>query len=166
MAARVMVAVVSVLGVTYLTSPYVALYRLGRDVRAGDCTALAADVDWQQVRAGMRAEVAAEQAAAHQANDELPAFGATFVTHIADHVIDRVVTPESMVRAVDATAPARVRPAPDGGIGFEWGFFDGARGFVAWMHTARDRILCVHMRLEGASWRVVRVTMAAPTHHT
>ncbi len=169
MAGKLLIAAAGVLGTTYLSSPYVALYRLGRDLHAGDCTALAADVDWNQVRAGFRVQMAeaAPPPLTRAAADTLPAFGASFVTHVVNHVIDRVVTPEGLVAVVDApravappVASVRTRPA------FDWGFFDGPRSFVAWLHTAGRGAIAVRMRLEGTSWRVVRVILPKRAHRT
>ncbi len=169
MTGKLLIAAAGVLGTTYLSSPYVALYRLGRDLHAGDCAALAADVDWNQVRAGFRAQEAgaAPPPLAHAAADELPAFGASFVTHVVNHVIDRVVTPEGLVAAVDAPREA-VPPValPKARMRLDWGFFDGPRSFVARLHTAERGVIAVQMRLEGTSWRVVRVMLPNRAHRT
>lgn len=169
MAAKLLIAAAGVLGVTYLSSPYVALYRLGRDLHAGDCAALASDVDWDQVRAGFRAQVAeAAPAPTRAAAEVLPAFGASFVTHIVNHVIDRVVTPEGLVAVAAAAPAATARPAVPRKtrMALDWGFFNGPRSFVAWLHTTGRGVIKVRMRLEGASWRVVRVVLPRPTHRT
>lgn len=174
MTGKLLIAAAGVLGTTYLSSPYIALYRLGRDLHAGDCAALAADVDWTQVRAGFRAQTAeaAPPPLAHAAADELPAFGASFVTHVVNHVIDRVVTPEGLVAAVDAphveAQQGAVPPAgpPKTRMRLDWGFFDGPRSFVARLHTAEQGVIAVRMRLEGTSWRVVRVILPKAAHRT
>ncbi len=174
MAAKLLIVAAGVLGTTYLSSPYVALYRLGRDLRAGDCAALATDVDWNQVRAGFRAQMAeaAPPPFARAAADELPAFGASFVTHVVNRVIDRVVTPEGLVAVAGAphadAQQGAVPPvaSPKARMALNWGFFDGPRSFVARLHTARHGVIAVRMRLEGTSWRVVRVVLPKRAHRT
>ena len=174
MAAKLLIAAAGVLGTTYLSSPYVALYRLGRDLHAGDCAALASDVDWNQVRAGFHAQMAEAAAAAAHARGRrrLPAFGASFVTHVVNHVIDRVVTPEGLVAVVDARrrgAPGRL---PAGRLGQDP---HGARLGV-FQRTAQLRRLAAY-RASGARsrcgcglrarpWRVVRVMLPKRAHRT
>jgi hypothetical protein len=153
----------AILGVTYLSSPYVALYRLGQDLRAGDCDALAADVDWAQLRNGLKQDVATAfrggaAAPREAAATDLPPFGSSFVVGVAQHMVNRVVTPEGFVNAVQKLQPADTSRKPRG-AGFDWGFFTGATDFVAWIHTCDHEPIAVRMRLEGASWKVTRVTL-------
>ena len=105
-------AVAAVLGVTYLTSPYVALYRLSQDLQSDDLEAVGSDVDWARVRDGLRQDVAEQFAgvkmAAAARSDALPPFGASFVQGVATHVVDEAVSPEGLCAAMHGAGAVRI----------------------------------------------------------
>jgi hypothetical protein len=142
-------------GVTYAVYPYVALYRLGQAIRNGDAASLEAMVDWNSVREGIKEDICdlvIDQPQA-RADAPLPPFGAGFVQGIAANVVDRRVTPEALVAAVqepDATHGAAVQVS--------WAFFAGPSAFVVDLSTpGQDAPIRLQMDLRNGAWHVTRV---------
>jgi hypothetical protein len=148
-------AAAAVLCVTYLTSPYVALYRLSQDMRAGDVDAVRADIDWVRVRAGMKQDIAEQFAGmkvtAVAQRDELPPFGASFVQGVASHMVDEAVTPEGLCAAMKGGGAVSVDALRG------WGMFSGPTSFVAHLRPAGAQPMTLRMRLEGTEWKVTGV---------
>ena len=89
----------------YLAWPCVTLYRLNTALQHRDLAALAAGVDWDSVREGLKEDIADgimgdDAGAMQQATDALPPFGAGFVRGMAGNAVDRMVTPERLVAGV------------------------------------------------------------------
>jgi Protein of unknown function (DUF2939) len=148
----------AVLGTVYAASPYVALYRLGEALRAGDVDAVHDAVDWNSVRTGLKTSEPATRTTQVTTRDELPAFGASFVKGVVNHMVDKVVTPESMCASMQDDA------AGVGRIG--WAFFDGPRSFTAQIYESNGAAMRVHLTLEHGRWKVTRVDMPVEHHRT
>jgi len=155
MGRKALVVAAAVLGVTYLTSPYLALFRLSRDLQAGDVDAVQSEVDWDSLRAGLRHDVAERFAgvkmAARAERNALPPFGASFVQGVADHIVDRTVTPEGLCAAMRGATAVPVLP-----LAFLGGFH-GPTHFTARVAPPGASPMTIHMRLEGVEWRVISV---------
>jgi hypothetical protein len=157
MGRKSLVAAALVLGVTYLSSPYAALYHLSQDLQAGDVDAVRGDVDWDQVRAALKQDVAAQitgvKVTAVAQRNELPPFGASFVQGVASHVVDQAVTPEALCAAMHGPGAGHMHMGGQG-----WGMFDGPASFVAHLRSAASpQPITLRMRLEGAQWKVTSV---------
>jgi len=150
-------AVFVVLGVGYFCYPYATLYRLDLAMRDNDAATLRSLIDWYSVREGLKEDICDmvldQPPATPRADDELPAFGASFVRGMAGNVVDKNVTPEtlvsmSQVSAVDRPSGARV----------EWAFFDNPTSFSVNLRAgdAAEPIRMV-MELHGLRWQVRRV---------
>ncbi len=155
----------------YAASPFVSLYLMGQALRAGDAHALSADVDWTQVRDGLKADIAdgiTGQPAAEpvsQSNDDLPPFGSGMVAGIAGNMVDRAVTPEHLAQTVLALHEAGART---GATIVAAHFVAPLRFEVAFRapgEKADDPPIELGLRLEpcgwGATWRVVHASVPA-----
>lgn len=168
----------------YLASPFWALYRLHEAVQRGDVATLAAAVDWDAVREGLKEdicdEITGEPEPQHDAKprvqtishaDALPAFGASFVAGMASNMVDQVVTPEGLANALRQRAPGpgdiahgtAAEASPFAMVGIGWSFFDGPTSFNARLRasgeTPDDPPVVLHMELVRGAWRLTRVTL-------
>jgi hypothetical protein len=107
------VSVVAI-GLAYIASPYIALYRLDRAVRTGDAEYINAHVDWSSLRDGVVSQIGEAitgetSGAAAPAHDpsELPAFGSGFVHSFATHMVDKVMERDAMMSRIRQYAFAR-----------------------------------------------------------
>ena len=148
-------AVAAVLGVTYLTSPYVALFRLSQDLQSGDLDAVRSDVDWQRVRAGLRQDVAEQFAgvklAAVAQRDACRPSAPPSCRASPTHMVDDAVTPEALCAAMHGAGAVRVASLRG------WGMFEGPVSFAATLRPAGTPPMTLHLRLEGTEWKVTGV---------
>jgi hypothetical protein len=172
---RKSLAVFVILLGAYAAWPYLSLYRIGQDVRHGDVAALGADMDWPQLRSGLKADIAEGIAGvpAHASTisfpggasaDDLPPFGAGFATSVADNVVDRTVTPQRLAGSVATYRAAGAAP-----IGVGRAFFTGPTRFVVALRVGQDdaatRTVTMRLDLVRAGltlrWKVTRVWVPA-----
>ena len=160
----VVFACAALLGLGYVASPYVALYRLGTAAQRGDVGTLAAAIDWDAVREGLKEDIcdtvledASPRVRSASAQAVLPPFGASFFAGIAAKVVDDTVTPDGLVAMLHHDAPdATARPA----AGFGWSFFDGPSSFTARLVTAPGTApILLHLRFRAGHWRVIRADL-------
>lgn len=163
--AAVAAGAIAVLAAGYLAAPYVALYRFGQALQAGNTDTVAQLVDWTSLRAGIASDVTAQITAppssagqarprAQLAANELPAFGTSFVSHIATNEINRQLTPDALARMA---SPEALSAAPDlQQAHLDRAFFDSPTGFDVRLTTASGEKLRLHMQLIGMSWKVTR----------
>jgi hypothetical protein len=128
--ALVAFACLAVLAATYAASPFISLYQMVRAMRHHDMRTLTASIDWDSVRDGLKQDIADgiagqpveqvnDSTAKPGQDDDLPPFGASFVSNMAGNVVDRTVTPEHLaetINAIDAAHAALPKP----GIGAVW----------------------------------------------
>jgi hypothetical protein len=150
----------------YAASPYVSLYRMGQAVHRGDLATLCADVSWNEVREGLKEDIAdgmtGETASTQLAsnNDDLPAFGSSFVTSMAGNVVDRTVNPEHLAEALGTLHAAGTTAAPH----IVSAFFTTPTSFEVAFRTRQERATDAPVRLRlvlgkgpgGIGWRVTR----------
>lgn len=138
----------------YAAYPYVTLYRLGEAIHSGDARTLQTLVNWPAVRAGIKQDLG-DTPNAMLAKGELPSFGASFVSGIETQAVDRHVTPEGLVRAVQDSNVGR---AAGRGMQVDWAFFDGPTQFtVSLSAPGQATPIRLQMRLHDTEWRVDRV---------
>jgi hypothetical protein len=161
--------VAALIGV-YAASPYISLYKIDRDVRQHNVRALAADVDWDQLRDGLKADIAdgitgaPGQAETVSANsDDLPPFGSGFVTNMAGNLVDQTCNPAHLADTIGtldaAGAPVHISRA----------FFTGPTSFTVAFRVgaAGRRPPALRMRLDLVrdgmrfGWKVTRVWVPA-----
>lgn len=140
------------IAVGYMASPYIALYRLGTAIHAGDARTLAQLVNWPSVRQGIKQDIASQL---QPQGDTLPGFGASFVRGIAAHAVDQRVTPQGLVAAVHhAAAPA----AHGADVHVGWAFFEGPTQFLVSLRApGQAQPIRLQLELRDASWQVTRV---------
>ncbi|MCQ8279777.1 DUF2939 domain-containing protein [Acetobacteraceae bacterium KSS8] len=150
----------------YAFSPLATLLQAANGVRNGDVAALRDALDWKSVRAGLKQDIAQNldsgpaTAQAAVAEDELPAFGSSFVTTVASHAIDNEMTPEALMRLLSGQAG----PATDwrGVLGRIASLrFTGPSQFEAAIRMggpdAKPTLLS--MRLEQWHWRITHLEL-------
>jgi hypothetical protein len=175
MARPVSVGLVSacVLLMAYAASPYVALWRVGVALRSHDVSSLRAEIDWNGVRNGLKAElggdpsplptttVAVKTASSTAADDDLPDFGESFAKTAVSNVVDEDCDAEH-IGAMLAGDPAR------GGSMIAqarrmvaWAFFTGPKNFQAFLRVGGDpheAPVKVQMRFSPShGWRIENV---------
>jgi len=144
-------------GVAYFGYPYVTLYRLDIAVRQADAATLRSLVDWYAVREGLKEDICdmvLDEPSTAQPRNELAPFGASFVRGMAGNVLDRAVTPETLVSLTNGAGapPAAAKAA------VRWAFIDSPTRFSVQVLTdATDQPIRVAMELRGGRWRVRRV---------
>lgn len=151
-----------VVAVAYMASPYVALYRLQAALRGGDQSILAGMVDWDQVRDGLKQDIAelvvdepepqpratAQLAGAMEvsgsaqlAGSTLPPFGSSFIKGIASKAVDEAITPESVARMGRPDGDAEPGDAdPLQSVSLKsahvtWAFFQSPETFTLWLRS-------------------------------
>jgi len=108
----------------YLVWPYYTLMELSQAIRAGDAPAINERVDWDQVRASVKAQLQAhvvslskttEARRLDKENPGLAAFGNTFVLTYANAMMDKFLTPQGITDllrgARDAASAVTARSA-------------------------------------------------------
>jgi Protein of unknown function (DUF2939) len=149
-----------VAGLTYGSYPYVTLYRLGQAIRSGDAAGLQTLVDWPSVREGIKEDICDlvidEPQQAQEDDVGLPPFGAGFVRGIATNAIDRRVTPEALVAAVQV--PDANETAHGAAVQINWAFFAGPSSFLVDLSTpGQAEPIRLQMDLRNGAWQVTRV---------
>ncbi len=147
----------------YVAYPYVTLYRLGQAVRQGDAPTLESMVDWYSVREGIKEDICdlVTEEPPEAKSGRLPPFGASFVRGIAINSVDRRVTPEALVSAVQQ--PPSAKPAsPDAPLEVSWAFFASPSQFVVDLRApGADEPIRVQLDFRGGAWQVTRVWLPA-----
>jgi hypothetical protein len=180
MRAKPILCTLVLLAAAYIAYPYLALYRLQAAIANGDTARLAALVDWDQVRQGLKDDIAeqlvqepvdppelAEQPVARTQNAvaALPPFGSSFIKGIASKAVDETVTPDAlarMARPVDeaeATEPDPVNAGSLRDARVSWAFFESPDTFMLWLHTPAGgkQPLKLRMGLRDGAWKVIRI---------
>ncbi len=152
-------ATVMGVGAAYIGYPYLTLYRLGLAIQAADAASLESLVNWPTVREGIKEDVCdivAEQSGP-KGDNELPAFGASFMRGIASSAIDQAVTPQALLAAT-STVPASP-PTPRGAdVHVNWAFFDSPTTFMVSLQAlGQTEPVKLEMDLHHGTWRVQRV---------
>lgn len=177
MHAKPILCTVVLLAAAYAAYPYVALYRLQAAIRSGDPDRIAAMVDWDQVRDGLKDEIAEqvidappelpEQPVGHtqDAVAPLPPFGSSFIKGIASNAVDEAVSPNNVAKMIRTRAEAETSD-PESisadslkGAQVSWAFFDSPDTFKLWLRTAAAGPDPVKLRMElrDGAWKITRI---------
>jgi hypothetical protein len=164
-------ALLTLLVVGYVVSPYAALVKLQHDLSTHDVAALRTEIDWDRVRTGLKQDIRATlsgipaaTAIAARTDDDLPAFGSGFAAHLAGSAVDDAITPQHLCDAFSTITPDAgdiAKPTVTGAR------FDGPTSFRVTIRTAElantDPPVRLQMRLvlQGwrIGWRVTRVSL-------
>jgi hypothetical protein len=156
------VAVLAVVGLAYVSQPYLTLWRLREALIHGDTATLERVIDWPSVREGLKEDIADGIIGMPQreltARNILPPFGSGFVSSIAAHSLDAELTPQRLARAIASSGgdEAAASAAPQ----LEWAFFDRLTSFSVKLHCAGQEVdeppLRLRLQLGIGGWRVVR----------
>jgi hypothetical protein len=145
-----------VMGAGYLGYPYATLYRLDTAVRQADADTLRSLVDWYSVREGLKEDISdlvLDEPANARPSNELAPFGASFVRGITGNMLDRRVTPETLVSMT--RGDARVTPVEAHVV---WAFFnDPTRFSVDLRAQGTSAPIRVLMEMRHLRWQVRRV---------
>jgi hypothetical protein len=167
----VVTAIVAILA-AYVAMPYVTLWQLADALERGDPGKLAALIDWDSVRTGLKTDISEGIVSGdfhttdagpttRLASSTLPPFGASFVSGIAGSVVDREVTPQHLAAMMRALAPDEKQTGfalPF--MGVQHAFFDGPSSFILTVRcpgqAADDQPLRVRLAIRDGEWKVVR----------
>jgi len=152
----------------YAASPFVALWSVASALQAGDVGSVRDELDWRNVRVGLKTELAPAQAT----EDELPGFGDSFATKIVANVVDDMVTPDHLVsvlahmgsRAAPRAGTASTASAVGSGLALltrvsHVGFASPC-GFEAAFRLGNDRQMppvTVALRIEKWRWKITAI---------
>jgi hypothetical protein len=149
-------AAVVVLGAGYLGYPYVTLYELDTAMRRADPKTLRTLVDWPAVREGFKEDISdmvLEAPPDARPSNELAPFGQSFVHGMTGNVVDRTVTPETLLSLTHAA-----RHTVYGDAHVVWAFFNSPTGFsVAVRAEGSAEPIRLAMELRHLRWQVHRV---------
>ena len=153
----------------YAAWPYATLLKLRQDLRDHNVQALQQEVDWNSVRSGLKQQVTDSLDARPAATkisavvgDDLPPFGAGFMSTVAGKAIDQQITPQGLADAFGAQAPAgEVTQAT-----VEAARFDGPASFEVELRTAQESPTDPPVRIDLAlvrhgwsiGWQVTHVS--------
>ncbi len=162
---RVVLTAVTLAGVAYVGAPYVTIWRLASALQEGDTGALEASVDWNDVREGIKEDIAdgitASDAAVRAQSNDLPGFGDSFIKNIAADMVDREIKPQQMsavFRKMQHTGNTSFASFLFNDV--RYAFFDGTDHFLVSFtcpgQEAGDPVQ-VEMTLQHYAWKVVRV---------
>jgi hypothetical protein len=172
-----------VVAAAYAAYPYVALYRLQAALRSGNSATLAAMIDWDQVRDGLKDQIAEDFVGSpapatgtmQTASAELPAFGASFIKGVASNAVDSEITPEAVVRMVGHTEaleegePDPLRAVAVRNTRITWAFFGDPTTFTLWLRTPNeapgDDPVKLRMQLRDGNWKITRVWLPPTLLH-
>ena len=180
------VVIIAVLALGYLAWPFLSMYQLGKAVDAGDQAKLERKVDWDQLRAHLKTDLAetANQAAANFAGGDegikglLKAVISSTVGKTAvDGLVDNLVTAEYVAEASrqfnadDAAAGKQVERnemvekfIADPLKHISWAFFTSPTEFNVTLREGRaaeDQKVGLNFALQGLGWKLVRVVPPA-----
>lgn len=162
-AAKPVLAVLLILGMSYVAYPYVTLYRLGQAVRSGDTGTLQRLVNWPAVREGIKEDIRDHQDAgrAQTVSDALPAFGASFVRGIATHEVDQRVTPQGIL-----AFSRHESGQPQRRLHVSWAFFHSPMVFVADLRMpGHARPIRLQLTLHDEVWELTRIWLPQALLH-
>ena len=166
-------SLIAAAAVLYVLSPYVALWRMSVALRSHDVVSLQSEIDWTQVRNGLKQELTSSAPSpatlkairpalsTGEADDELPEFGESFANNAMSNVVDEDCDAEHVeamlgsgpVRAQGLVAEARHKLA--------WAFFTGPKSFQALVRVSDNPSQApVRVRMVftgGRGWRVTSV---------
>jgi hypothetical protein len=153
---RAILATLAVMGIVYLGSPYLTLYRLNAAVRQQDAGALQSMVDWYAVREGLKedlCDMVLDEPSSQRPANELAPFGESFVRGITGNAVDQAFTPETFVSMTHNAADQ-----PRAGAHVEWAFFENPMLFsVNVRPEGVAEPIRMELELRHMHWQVRRV---------
>ena len=164
--------IIAVCAAAYLGWPYASIYWIATAMQRGDAQTLAADIEWDGVREGLKEDIAdgitgQPGSSTAVASDALPAFGSGFVRSMAGNMVDETVTPEHLATSFSALQAAGANHT---GLAIDWAWFTSPTSFEARFRLpdAASGAAPVRVRLElvqdgwGLGWRVTRAWIPTP----
>ena len=150
------VAIFLVLSSGYAGYPYFTLWRLDTAVRQADSATLRTLVDWYSVREGLKEDLCDLPAAdtpENQACAGLAPFGASFVRGVTGNMLDKTVTPETLV-SMSRAGHGQSDPSTH----VVWAFFSNPTQFDVDVRAKGNvQPIRMVMELRNMRWRVRRV---------
>ncbi len=153
-------AIVAVLA-AHTASPFVATWWMWHAAEVGDTAALASRIDWDDVRSGLKQDIAdgivgmpAQEVAA---TNSLTPFGSGFIAGIAGSAVDRDVTPQGLAIALRGL---RLDPGATDRGRIQAAHFTSPTSFelalLAPGQDASDQPLRLELRWRAFGWQIVR----------
>ncbi|TDR93821.1 DUF2939 domain-containing protein [Enterovirga rhinocerotis] len=166
------VALIAVWGF-YVSSPYYALYRLGRAVEAGNVAEVAARVNARALRFSLARQVATDIAAAQPMGGIASAeaqLAASAALALADPILDGVTSPEGLIRLLRTSASGDVTKTVLGGGSVGLADIDEFLGASHWRGfrsvyvslpagAPREERFRLQLRLGQMRWRLVALEL-------
>lgn len=170
----VVIAAVVILTLSFLLSPYFAIWRLSEAVESGDRKSLEQRIDFPAVRTGLKADLSAyfKRAAADRAKGNDDPFGdlvGSIAQPLVDGMIDSMVTPDGVAALIAESKVPQTEgksvspPTESSNSGIEWSeiryaFFTSPTQFLVDTKEVK-----VRMSLTRSGWKVTRVEASPET---
>jgi Protein of unknown function (DUF2939) len=168
-----LVAVLAVLVLFYVASPYYSIWRFGETLRTHDLESLSARVDFNAVRGSLKQQIRDHflGVLAKKKKDRLAQFLAANAGDPLDQLIDAYITPEGLAAIISDPAPLKnanslstlpgINGAPPREIDwskFRHAYFTGPREFAV-EHEGIKLIF----RFNGVGWKLHTLDLQLPT---
>lgn len=161
---RIFLSAALMLGLGYLSAPYVTMWWLYSALCAEDAVTLQAMIDWDRVRSGIKQDVMEGLIGVAEPQmvimNRLPPFGTGFAGGIASTFVDRTITPQSVAVMLRAMGEQTTGEAPYGSGALGAAFFSSPMVFTLSVRAPgqdpEDPPLRVQMELRGMRWIVTR----------
>ena len=152
------------LGLWYVSTPYIALWQLYSAICVEDSAAMQAMIDWDRVRSGIKQDVMEGLIGMPEPQmvtlNRLPPFGAGFAGGIAGAMIEREITPQGVGQIVRAMREHAAQEPSAGSGGLDTAFFSSPTVFVFSVHAPgqdpADAPLRLRMEFHNMHWVVTR----------
>lgn len=152
----------------YIASPYYSLWRFGETLRANDMNALAARVDFPEVRGSLKKQVRDHFFGVldKKKNDPIAQLFTTAQPSVLDRLIDAYVTPDGLATIISNPAPiknassfASLAAAPGERREIDWSktrraFFTSPRDFAA-----HHEGITLRFRFNGLGWKLREIDL-------
>lgn len=164
---RIVISAVALL-LLYVASPYYSLWRFGETLRANDMNALAARVDFPQVRGSLKKQIRDHFFGVldKKKDDPIAQLLTSAEPSILDRLIDAYVTPDGLATIISNPAPiknARSFSALSS-FGGERKEIDWSRGRKAFFTSPRDFAvdhegITLRFRFNGFGWKLREIDL-------
>lgn len=166
--AKFIVIGVAVLLSVYFASPYYSLWRFGETIRANDMNALAARVDFPEVRGSLKKQVRDHFFGVldKKKNDPIAQLFTSAQPSVLDRLIDAYVTPDGLATIISNPAPIKSASsfASLSAAGGERREIDWSKARRAFFTSPRDFAadhegITLRFRFDGLRWKLREIDL-------
>ncbi len=97
------------LGIGLYATPYLTLNSMKGAIERGDSTAIAENIDFPELRSNMKEAVKSMSASQSTSNDPFAQIGSMMASSMADPMVDKLVTPQSLDAIVKQLASTNMQ---------------------------------------------------------